>query len=369
MIQKKPLKIMFLINGSSLSPAGIRARMFAKYLPSHWIFNFSYRPPIKWKGIIQFIIAAIQFKPDIVYIMDTFYGGVIAAYFLKKVLRCKLVTDTGDVAYELAKSSGVYSQKQLALIKGIEQTAIRESDSFIVRGSYHKRLLVDQGISHVEFIPDGVEIESLPDHMDPSIKEQFGLEDSFIVGMIGNMAWSKRHQMAYGWDIIEALGMLKKDPVKALLIGDGDGQEILRTRAIELGVADRVIFAGRIPYDDLPKYIYTMDVCVSTQSNDLVGMVRTTGKLPLYLACGRYIIATDVGEAKRVLPNVGCLLPYEGVRDDQHPARLADHIQELLADPSRLQVSGKAQAVAKNNFDYRVLAKRVEKICLNLVNG
>ena len=39
------------------------------------------------------------------------------------------------------------------------------------------------------------------------------------------------------------------------------------------------------------RHLSIMDVCISTQSNDLVGMVRTTGKLPLYLAYGKYVIA------------------------------------------------------------------------------
>jgi hypothetical protein len=45
-----------------------------------------------------------------------------------------------------------------------------------------------------------------------------------------------------------------------------------------------------------------MDICLSTQTNDVVGWVRTTGKLPLYLAAGRYVLASRVGEAARVLP-------------------------------------------------------------------
>jgi glycosyltransferase involved in cell wall biosynthesis len=94
-------------------------------------------------------------------------------------------------------------------------------------------------------------------------------------------------------------------------------------------------------------------------------MVRTTGKLPLYLAHGKYVIATDVGEAKKVLPGVGCLLPYTGVRDDTHPGRLAIQLQKLLDEPEQFQIKEEAKQVAKNNFDYKMLAQRLEKVMSN----
>jgi glycosyltransferase involved in cell wall biosynthesis len=96
-------------------------------------------------------------------------------------------------------------------------------------------------------------------------------------------------------------------------------------------------------------------------------MVRTTGKLPLYLAYGKYVIATNVGEAQRVLPGIGCLLPYDGVRDDLHPARLAEHIRLLAAEPNRIKVAEAAFKVAQDNFDYTLLAQRVAKACRDLV--
>lgn len=361
------MKLMFFINGSEGSAAGLRARIFAKRLPQEWQIRFNYRPTPKWKGILPFIQSALNFRPDIIYVMDTAYTGVLAGYIAKKITGCKLITDTGDVAYELAKSAGIYSQRQLALINSIEQMAMKNSDCIIVRGSYHKTWLEKQGAFNVAFVPDGVEMNAIKPVDPTSLKTELGLDNNLVVGLVGTMAWSERHRMCYGWDIVEALGLLKDVPVKALLVGDGDGRSILESRVRELGISDRVVFTGQIPYDDLPRYLAAMDVCVSTQSNDLVGMVRTTGKLPLYLAYGKYVIATDVGEASRVLPGVGCLLPYQGVRDDTHPLRLANQLRKLLAQPELLDISEAAKQVARDNFDDEMLSQRVEKVCRELV--
>ncbi len=361
------LKLMFFVNGSEASVASVRARMLAEWLPSAWCIRFNYRPVPKWRGIFHFICSALQFQPDIVYVVDTAYTGVLAGCIAKKLIGCKLVTDTGDVAFELAKSTGVYSAKQLALIDWIEQLAIKRSDCFVVRGSYHQSLLESKGVPNVVFIPDGVDTEAATLVDATVLKTELGLENSLVLGLVGTMSWSERHQVCYGWDVIEALGLLKDVPIKALLVGDGDGRAILENRAHQLGIANRVVFTGQLPYDDLPRYLSAMDVCVSTQSNDLVGMVRTTGKLPLYLAYGKYVVATDVGEASRVLPGVGCLLPYSGVRDDAHPGRIAKQLRKLLRESRLLQVTEAARQIARDNFEYKMLSGRVEKVCRELV--
>ena len=363
------LKLMFFINGSEGSAAGVRSQLFAQRFPLNWSVRFHYRPSPKWKGIVPFIQAAISFRPDVIYVMDTAYSGVIAGYVAKKLLGCKVVTDTGDVAFELAKSTGTYSKPQLALIDGVEKLATHHSDHLVVRGSYHQEWLAHQCIDQVTFIPDGVVTRDihLPDRT--LMKHRFGLADTLTVGLIGTMSWSDQHQMCYGWDVVEALALLKDVPIKALLVGDGDGRSILERRAEELGVRDRIVFVGQVPYETLSDYLAAIDICISTQSNDLVGQVRTTGKLPLYLAHQKYVIATDVGEARRVLPGIGCLLPYEGVRDDRHPARLADQLRKLVEDPSLLNVAESADRVAAEHFDYDVLAKRVENLCLKLMKS
>lgn len=359
---------MFLVNGAELSAAGVRAHMFSDRLPADWEMRLNYRPARKWQGILPFIQSALRFRPNIIYVMDTAYTGVLAGCIAKKMLGCKLITDTGDVAFELAKSSGCYSAKQLALIHWIEQLAVNQSDALVVRGSYHKLWLEEQGIHSATFVPDGVDNSTIKPMDATAAKTELGLNKSLVVGLVGTMAWSQQHQMCYGWDVVEALGLLKDVPIQALLVGDGDGRIMLEQRVDEMGISDRVRFTGQVPYNDLPRYLSAMDVCISTQSNDLVGMVRTTGKLPLYLAYGKYVVATDVGEAKRVLPGLGCLLPYEGVRDDNHPARLATYLRSLISNLHRVEVTEKAQQAAKEHFDYAMLTQRIEQICRNLVS-
>jgi glycosyltransferase involved in cell wall biosynthesis len=352
--------ILFFINNPENSAVGLRAKMFAERLPKHWNLKFNYRPRSKWKGILPFIQSALAFKPDVIYIMDIAYTGVIAGWISKKLTNCKLLVDTGDATFALAQSTGRYSKPQLALIDWTEKLALSQADHMIVRGSFHKEFLAEQGIDHVDVVPDGLDLTQIRDVDGTQLKQDLGLADCTVIGLIGHMVWSEQYDFCYGWDIIEAMDQLRDLAVKALLIGDGDGRSELERRIKELDLEDRFVFTGLVPYEKLPEYLAVMDIGVSTQTNDLPGKVRTTGKLPLYLAYNLYVMATAVGEATKVLPNIGSLLPYTGVKDESHPPRLAAEIRKVIEQPELLNKAKAGRSVVEEYFDCNKLTQRVE---------
>jgi glycosyltransferase involved in cell wall biosynthesis len=145
------------------------------------------------------------------------------------------------------------------------------------------------------------------------------------------------------------------------MIGDGSGIAVLRGRCVEWGIVDHVEFAGRVPYAELPAWLRRFDICLSTQTNDVIGHVRTTGKLPLYMAAGRFVLASRVGEAARVLPPE-MLVDYNGGVDLGYPARLADRVVELIDAGTDFLHRPECPALARANFDYDRLAPRVAAV-------
>ncbi len=129
-----------------------------------------------------------------------------------------------------------------------------------------------------------------------------------------------------------------------------------------------MIFMGRVPYQDLPPLLNLMDVCLSTQTDDLPGRVRTTGKLPLYLACGRYVLASAVGDARQVLP-AEMQVEYHGTKDEQYASRLADRVMYLLDHPEKRNQVQAARAIARSQFDYGLLSERLRSVLHQAVAG
>jgi glycosyltransferase involved in cell wall biosynthesis len=353
----KTAKVAFLVNGAPHSAMDMRARSFSERLQGEFEIHTAYRSAHKVGAIFSFLVFLIRVRPALCYVLDMGFSGVLAAALYRRISACRVIVDTGDAIYELSRTMGSRGSTAMWLTRQLEELGLAISDRVVVRSHAHQELLGRRKIS-AEVIPDGVDLAQFQPQAEPEFRRQFGLDGVVAVGMLGSLIWNSRWQMCYGWDLIQAIRLLPDLPVKGVIIGDGTGLPFLKKQCADYGLEDRIVFLGRIPYEDLPRYLNGLDICLSTQSNDVPGQVRTTGKLPLYLACGRLVLASEVGEAARVLP-AEMLVPYDGTRDDRYPERLAERIRSLVARPEGLNRAAQSRAIAQDHFDYDVLAARV----------
>ena len=66
----------------------------------------------------------------------------------------------------------------------------------------------------------------------------------------------------------------------------------------ELGLDDRVEFTGRVPDEDLLRYLSTADVCLSPDPRNPLNDVSTMNKIMEYMAMARPIVSFDLREAR-----------------------------------------------------------------------
>jgi glycosyltransferase involved in cell wall biosynthesis len=313
-----------------------------------------------WQGALRAARAILRARPRLVYLVDIGLGTTAAA-MVARLVRARVVVDTGDVAFELARSTGSRSRLGLAAVWLGERLTLASASHVVVRGSAHLPLIRGRPAT---FAPDLAPSTAQP-VSGTRVRSRLGLEGRFVVGLVGSYVPAPRLGTSYGWDLIEALPATPPH-VAALMVGDGGARPALEARAAELGVADRCRFVGPVPPAEVAEWVGAMDVAISTQTNDLVGAVRTTGKLPLYLACGCPVLASHVGEAARLLGPLGWTIPYDGVVDRGYPARLAKALSRWVADPTgaperrrqALELSAKA-------FDRAQIRRRV----LDVVDG
>jgi glycosyltransferase involved in cell wall biosynthesis len=351
--------LVFLVNGDPQSAAAFRARGLTAHLTSEYQISIGYRTGNKRRAILRFLHFLYRTKPNATYVIDMAYSGVLAGLLYKLFWRNRLIIDTGDAIYALARSMG-RNTAGACLTWLLEWSALRFADQLIVRGSAHKEMLYRKGL-HAEVIHDGIETTLFQPMDVTDLRQRYELMDYLTVGVVGSITWNPRLQMCYGLEIIEALRLLNDLPVKGVVIGDGSGLDWLKARAREYGLTDRVLFFGRIPYSELPRYVNLIDICVSTQTNDVVGRVRTTGKLPIYLATGRYILATRVGEAALVLPD-NMLVEYRDCKDREYPKRLAWRVRDILDNRDQLRDAELTRLLAVRHFDYTQLAQRLSTV-------
>lgn len=360
------LLVLVLVNGDRESAAAMRAAALAEHLGPGIEATLRYREGGKAVSIVRFLREAIRLEPDVTYVVDMAYSGVLAGGVYRLAVRNRMIVDTGDAIYELAKSIGERGRIGMWLTGLLERFGQWAADAIVVRGTGHLELLGDIG-KPVVVVQDGVDTTTFLPVVDEDLREQLAPHGVVTIGLVGSSVWSDRLGFCYGWELVEVVHALRDREVTGVMIGGGTGIDHLRARCAELGIGDRVRFVGFVPYAELPRYLGAMDFCLSTQTNDIPGRVRTTGKLPIYLAAGGVILASRVGEAAIAL-DPRQLVEYEGVVDRGYPARLAERIGDLMDDEAtRTELVAANRIVAHQLFEYRDLAARVAALIERLV--
>jgi glycosyltransferase involved in cell wall biosynthesis len=316
------------------------------------------------RRVSHFLSTLRNTRPDLIYLVDPIYAAMVSTLAYTTIHRTPVILDTGDLVYELAKEVARLSAPALAVVRWAEQTALRIAHTIVVRGDFHREWLAARGRHNVVVIPDGVDLhEFYPTETRPW-RTRFGIKkDELVVGGVGSLAWNYRRRTGYGWDLVEALAFLKGMSVRGLLFGDGNGLGILKARAAELGLGERMIFAGRVAQADLNDAVNALDVALVTAPDSPRSWVRTTGKLPIYLACDRYVLSTNVGTAAHVLVGTDMLLNYEGEgRDEGYPGRLAEKLRATVYLSGAIKMKGQARRLASAHFDYDMLAYRLSDL-------
>jgi glycosyltransferase involved in cell wall biosynthesis len=353
-------RVAVLVNGSSTSIEAVRARGLTDRHPADKLLLL-YREARRDVTAFSWMQHLEAFGPEVVYVVNTALPGALLACWWRLRRGVPFILDTGDVVAEMARSAGTAPVWKRPCLWLGESLAENLAHAIVVRGTEHKRYLDARRRKPVVVLRDGYCEATVTSAQVAALRRQLGLEDAFVVGVLGSLIHSPRLNICYGWDLIGALARLRHLPIHGIIVGDGNGRRWLEARARELGVAHRVTFCGRVPYLDVPLYVRLFDIALSTQTNNLAGRVRTTGKLPEYMAAERFILASKVGEAARLLPD-SMLIEYHGDVDGEYPQRLAKRIETIWRDQSILEVRHTLPSVAKRYCSYPVLGQHFETL-------
>lgn len=125
---------------------------------------------------------------------------------------------------------------------------------------------------------------------------------------------------------------------RLLIVGDGPQRQTLEGVIAETGLGDKVTITGFEPYETMPQYINTADVCLN--SFRITGATRDIfpGKIVQYLACGKAAVAT-------ALPGLVAVTPGEeqGMVFYDTPEEMTDRLVRVLTDAryrQRLEQNG-----------------------------
>ncbi|PYO94574.1 MAG: hypothetical protein DMD62_04850 [Gemmatimonadetes bacterium] len=133
-------------------------------------------------------------------------------------------------------------------------------------------------------------------------------EQDTVITMVGRLTAIKNQALA-----LRAFATLARDGLHSpllVLVGGGEDESSLRALARALGIADRVRFAGWWTGDNLPAVYHGSEIIALSSRNE-----GTPVCLLEAVACGRAVVATDVGGVADVLEDgrLGVMVPPESV--------------------------------------------------------
>jgi teichuronic acid biosynthesis glycosyltransferase TuaC len=150
--------------------------------------------------------------------------------------------------------------------------------------------------------------------------------------------------------VLEALCELPD--ARLILVGKGEDEGKLRTLARQLGVAERVHFAGLLDHDLLPLVLSAADVMVLPTANE--GLANAWVES---LACGTPLVTCDVGGARELVTS-----ELAGRLVERSPAAVVQGVRQVLANPPNRQ----AVAALTEHFSWyanaEALAAHFEKL-------
>lgn len=300
--------------GRSLNPsADLRAYRFLKRHLASGGFDLVHTHMAKAGALTRRAAHRSRPAPKLVH---TFHGHVLDGYFSKPVQRVFI---------------------------DIERHLARRTDALVAVSEEVRDELLDLGIGSDDqwrVVPLGFELGPLLEVQARSgfLREQLGLGDEPVVGVLGRLAPIKDHLT-----LIDAIARVPG--AHLLVLGDGEMREQIEQRVSDLGLTKRVHMIGWVL--DVPAAIADMDVVALTSRNE-----GTPVSLIEASACARPVVATDVGGVRAVAQDgvTGILVPAGDA------SAVAAGLERVLGDQS---LAARMGAAGREHVRQRFTAERL----------
>lgn len=219
-------------------------------------------------------------------------------------------------------------------------------------------LILSRGVTvPVHTIPTGVDTRRLASGRRERARARLRLAaDAPVIGHLGRLAAEKN--LGY---LAEAIGRaLREHPeARALIVGDGPSRPEMDNTFASLGVAERVVFAGKLTGQALLDACAAMDVFAFASTSETQGLVVAEA-----MAAGVPVVALDASGVREVVRDGenGRLLP-----NDATAAIFAAALLELLRAPDALARQAEAARATAATLDRSVTSARLLALYAELI--
>ncbi len=303
-------------------------------------------------------------RPDAVIASSTYPLDIFPARLMARRAGARLVFEVHDLWPLSPVELGGMSPRHpfILVMQGAEDFAYRAADRVVSMLPEARVHMESHGMARDKFvyIPNGVDLEEWRNHSvkipetHETVFSELRRQKGLIVGYAG------AHGLANNLNtLLQAAEILRKEPFRFVLAGQGPEKEALRERARSAGL-DRVVFLPPVPRKAVPDLLSRMDLLyIGLRPEPLFRFGISPNKLMDYMMAGKPVLSAieagndPVGES-------GCGLT---VPPGDAPA-LAGALKALgaMSPGAREKMGGKGRRYVTARHDYGVLAERFLRV-------
>lgn len=281
------------------------------------------------------------------------YNSLITGYFVSRKMNSNIY-DIADDLPEMIRTSPQmpFFLKPLGAMVG--SIMLQKNISASKKTLYSTNSLKEDynfPQSKSEYIPNGVDTQLFKRYSSNELKSSLGIDDELVIGFVGALReWVDLEP------VFESLQHLSQHlKIKLLIVGEESHLDKNKELARKYSVSDKVIFAGTVPYLDVPKYMSCIDICLIPFKKDSVSKNSLPLKLFEYMACEKPVISTGL---PGVINAVG-----EKVLYASNASEFSDKITYLYNNKEIMYSMGvQGRAYVEKHYDWSIICSRIEKI-------
>jgi len=365
---QKPI-VIFITNYPENHVISERARIFSKSISDIAIIKVLYRERNigRIKSFWSRLYILNKNPPNLIFTFDGFISTELPTFIASIFYKVPYICDTACDIYD------EYKIKDKRLIKFLSykifHLILRRAKVITCRGLIQKIVFESRYLNkNIIHVSEGVIYDKWQENSMIKKDELFNnVENPLIIGVIGSIVWDENLGWAYGLEVIEVLKRLRFKNICGLVLpsptSSGAAIKMLNEIALKYDLQNKFKIIDNVHRDILPNYLATIDICISTQIPNIIGEMRTTAKLPEYMAAGRYILATKVGDARFYL-HKDMLIEYES--SGKYYDELSKRVDCIEKNREKLLDGRLNKAKAKSNFSYEylipIVREEIEKI-------
>jgi glycosyltransferase involved in cell wall biosynthesis len=176
----------------------------------------------------------------------------------------------------------------------------------------------------VTAIPTGIDLAPFERADGAAVRAREGWGDDTVMLSIGRLAPEKNFETLID---ATALALQEHPQLRLVLIGDGPSKSNLRQQTEKLGIAERVTFTGKVPFEEIPAYLKATNLFGFASTTETQGLVTMEA-----MAAGLPVVAVAATGTEDVLDH-----EVQGLMTENNPVSLATGIVQVLESPENAQ--------------------------------